>query len=208
MDFINLQTFDFTTPEQSPSEATYTAPLYSVPVQGTRNFQHSVDYQVNYWISQRIAYNKINVGIAAYGRAWKMTSESKSDGYPKVLATNGPAPAGYITKIPGVLTWPEICPMLPNALNRNKSGPHAPLLNVLDPHKDFVTYAFRPADANGEYGMWVSYDDPRIVAQKAAYVRRRHLGGVALYDVSLDDFNGICNGDTFPMLRYIKYMFL
>ncbi|XP_065357097.1 chitinase-like protein Idgf3 [Calliphora vicina] len=203
LDFINLQTFDFTTPELSPSEATYTAPLYSLPVQGNRNVQHSVDYQVNYWLSQRISHNKINVG-----RAWKITTASRTDGYPKILAANGPAPAGYITKLPGIFTWTEICPMLPNALNVNKTGPQAPLLSVLDPHKDFVTYAFRAADANGEYGMWVSYDDPRIAAVKAAYVKRRHLGGIALYDVSLDDFHGLCNGDTFPMLRYIKYTFL
>lgn len=208
LDFINLQTFDFSTPESSPSSATYTSNLYSMPVQGHGIRQHSVDYQVNYWISKRVPHNKLHVGIAAYGRAWKMSTSSNRDGYPNVMATSGPASPSYVTKMPGILTWMEICSLLPNILNANNTGPHAPLQSVLDPHRDYATYAFRPADDNGEYGLWVSYDDPRTAANKAAYVRRRHLGGIALYDVSLDDFNGVCNGDQYPMLRYIKYKFL
>ncbi|TMW43181.1 hypothetical protein DOY81_011740, partial [Sarcophaga bullata] len=83
-----------------------------------------------------------------------MTSSSNRNGYPKVMATEGPAAASYVTKIPGILTWMEICSLLPNLLNVNNTGPHAPLQSVLDPHSDFATYAFRPADANGEYGVW------------------------------------------------------
>jgi len=207
LDMVTLGAFDFLTPERNPEEADYTAPLYE-PILQDRLPHYNVDFQVDHWLAQRAPYEKIHIGVPAYGRAWKMTADSQSDGRPIVKATDGPAPAGPLTKTPGLLNWVEICAMLPNAGNIQNRGATAPIRRVTDPTKRYGTYAFRAADADGEHGMWVSYDDPDVAASKAGYAKSRNLGGISLFDLSMDDFNGQCTGDKYPMLRAIKYRLL
>jgi chitinase len=36
-------------------------------------------------------------------------------------------------------------------------------------------------------GTWVSYDDPRSVAEKVQYVREHGLGGVVIWELGGDD---------------------
>lgn len=66
-------------------------------------------------------------------------------------------------------------------------------------------YAFRLPDENGENGIWVGYEDPDSVGNKAGYVRAKGLGGIALVDVTLDDFRGLCSGEKYPLLRAAKF---
>lgn len=207
VDMINLGTFDFVTPDRNPEEADYTAPLHETFGQN-RLPHYNVIFQVDHWLLQRVPANKINVGITTYGRAWKLTPDSGDSGIPVVPATNGPAPAGPQTKTPGELNWAEICQLLPNPSNTNGKGPNAPMRRVSDPTKKYGTYAFRTPDENGDYGLWVSYEDPDTAASKAQFVRAKNLGGVALFDLTQDDFRGQCTGDRFPMLRAIKYRLL
>lgn len=67
------------------------------------------------------------------------------------------------------------------------------------------TYAFRLPDENHEHGTWVGYEDPDTVGNKAGYVKAKGLGGMAIHDLSLDDFRGLCTGDKYPILRAIKF---
>lgn len=66
-------------------------------------------------------------------------------------------------------------------------------------------YAFRLPDENGENGIWVGYEDPDSVGNKAGYVRAKGLGGVAIVDVTLDDFRGLCTGEKYPLVRAAKF---
>lgn len=66
-------------------------------------------------------------------------------------------------------------------------------------------YAFRLPDENENGGIWVGYEDPDSVGNKAAYAKAKGLGGVAMVDLSLDDFRGLCSGDKYPLLRAAKY---
>ncbi|KAH8404876.1 hypothetical protein KR222_007841 [Zaprionus bogoriensis] len=207
LDLINLATFDFVTPTRNPEEADFSAPLYEAFGQN-RLPHYNVAFQVEHWVQQRVPGHKINVGIATYGRAWKLTADSGSTGEPVVAATSGPAPAGIQTKTEGLLNWAEICQLLPNPSNSNGKNSFSPLKRVLDPTKRYGSYAYRTPDENGEYGMWVSYDDPDTAASKAQYVHAKNFGGVALFDLTLDDFRGQCTGDRYPMLRAIKYRLL
>lgn len=205
LDFVTLAAFDFTTPDRNPEEADYTSPLKAPIMEGNRLPHYNVEFQVDFWTSQRVPQNKINVGVPSYGRAWVMSSDSKIDGFPIIHDTTGAAPAGPETKTAGLLKWSEICQKLANPLNSAKTGADAPLRRVIDPTKKLGVYAFRPADANGEHGIWISYEDLDTASNKARYVKERGLGGVALFDLTLDDFRGTCTGDKFPMLRSIKY---
>jgi len=202
LDFVNLGTFDFYTPERNPDVADITAPLHEM---SDRNPEFNVNYQVQHWLRNNCPASKINVGIAAYGRVWKLTDDSGSTGLPPVQKTENAAPAGPYTMIPGLYSWPEICNLLPNANNAHAKGANAPLAKVGDPTRRFGIYAYRAADKKGENGIWISYDDPDTAAEKTNYVRNLHLGGVALFDLTFDDFRGSCTQDKYPILRAIKY---
>ncbi|EDW77858.1 uncharacterized protein Dwil_GK24711 [Drosophila willistoni] len=201
LDMINLATFDFLTPDRNPEEADYTSPLYEAFGQN-RLGHYNVNFQMEHWLLQRVPAQKLNIGIASYGRAWKLSSESGDTGMPVVQHTKGPALAGLQTKTEGLLNWAEICQMMPNP------GNSKPVRRVLDPTKRYGSYAVRPADSSDENGIWISYDDPDTASSKAQYARAKNLGGVALFDLTLDDFRGQCTGDRFPMLRAIKYRLL
>lgn len=207
---MNLAAFDFTTPFTNPEEADYTAPLYPPPLEGNRQFHYNIDYQVDHWISQRIPNSKLNVGVTSYGRSWKLTKDSNQDGKPIVSGTNGPASGGPQTKTPGLLSWPEICKMLPNPSNLDAKGAMAPLQRIGQFTRKYGTYAYRPPikENNNDDGIWVSYEDPDSVASKAAYVRNRNLGGIALFDLTMDDLHGQCTGEKFSILKAIKYRLL
>jgi len=81
----------------------------------------------------------------------------------------------------------------------------APLRKVTDLTQKYGNYALRPADDNGDFGVWLSFDDPDFAGIKAVYAKSKGLGGIALFDLSYDDFRGLCTGQKYPILRSIKY---
>lgn len=117
-----------------------------------------------------------------------------------------PGPEGVQSKEPGRLNWPEICAKLPNPSNANLKGDLAPVRKVGDPTKRYGNYAYRLPDADGHFGLWVSYEDADTAAIKTTYALSKNLGGVCLHDISSDDFRGTCSGEKFPLLRAIKYL--
>ncbi|XP_073826298.1 imaginal disc growth factor 2 [Musca autumnalis] len=204
-DLINIAAFDFLTPERNPEEADYTAPLYELYDQN-RLGHYNADFQMAYWLHNQCPPKKLILGMATYGRAWKLTSDSSaSGGAPVVPKTEGAAEAGMQSQTPGLLSWPEICAKLPNPSNAFLKGADAPLTRVSDPTKRYGTYAFRLADGDGNHGIWISYEDPETAANKASYVHAKGLGGLSMFDLSYDDFRGLCNGDKYPLLRAAKY---
>lgn len=73
-----------------------------------------------------------------------------------------------------------------------------------DPSKRLGSYAYRLPKKSDDTGLWVGYEDTESAAYKAAYVKNKGLGGVAIFDLSLDDPRGVCDGHTFPILRAAK----
>ncbi|ALC48324.1 Idgf4 [Drosophila busckii] len=203
LDFVNLHAYDFQTPVRNPEVADFPAPIFEL---NERNHESNVNYQVQYWLNNHAPASKLNVGIPTYGRAWKLTKDSGLTGLPPVAETDNVAPAGLQTQTPGFLSWPEVCAKLPNQANQHLKGADGPLRKVGDPTKRFGSYAYRSADDKNENGVWVGYEDPDSAAIKAAYVKSKGLGGVALMDLSFDDFRGGCTGnEKYPILRAIKY---
>ncbi|KAH8272923.1 hypothetical protein KR018_010965, partial [Drosophila ironensis] len=201
VDFVNLGTYDFQTPERDPKVGDLPAPLYAMY---DRDPSHNVHHQVQYWLNQTsgTTAHKLHIGVTSYGRAWTMSRNSGITGYPPIPEADGAAPGGRQTVTPGLLSWPETCELLQQQ-PQNRGDPH--LRKVGDPTKRFGIYAYRAADDKGENGLWIAYEDPATAAIKAGYVQAQGLGGVAFHDISMDDFRGQCAGEKFPILRSIKY---
>lgn len=200
LDFINLAAFDFLTPQRNPEEADYTASIHFLD-ENNRLPHLNAEFQINYWIMHQCPPQKLHLGIATYGRAWKLTPNSGLSGLPVVPDTDGSAQQSH----QGMFSWPEICAKLSRNNTGEYRGKKAPLRKVTDLTQKYGNYALRPADENGEYGLWVSFDDPDFAGIKAAYAKSRNLGGVALFDLSNDDFLGLCTGEKFPIVRSAKY---
>lgn len=202
VDLINLGAYDFQTWPRNPYEADYPAPIYEL---NERNPNNNINAQVNLWTAPSTDRSKINVCIPTHGRSWALAAESTKSGVPPIFEVEYPGPDGLQTKEPGFYSWPEVCSKLPNPSNQHLRGEQQPLRKVGDPTKRFGNYAYRLPNSNGQYGLWVGYEDPETAANKAEYVQKNRLGGVCIYDLSNDDFRGSCTGDKFPILRAAKY---
>lgn len=202
-EYINLFAFDFLTPERNPEEADYTAPIYLKDEQN-RLPHYNIDFQVHYWINNGCPSNKLNLGIATYARTWKMTTDSGLAGMPVVAATDGAAEAGLLSKKDGLLSWPEVCAKITISTEGDFRGAKAPVRKVIDLEHKYGNYAYRAADDQNEHGIWISFDDPDFAGIKTEYAKQMGLGGMALYDISYDDFRGLCTGAKYPILRIVK----
>ncbi|XP_019767107.1 chitinase-like protein Idgf4 isoform X1 [Dendroctonus ponderosae] len=220
VDFVTVQAFDYRNPARNPKELDYPGPLYELPVVDEgRKFDENADYQIRYWLNQGLPANKLLLGIPTYGRAWKLNEDSGFTGVPPVAADGAADPGPYSNEA-GLLSYPEICNKIANQ-KEIKAGYLGKLRKVNDPTKRyeeenrywnvsdvtkrFGTYAYRLPDQNGENGIWVGFEDPDTVGNKAAYAKAKGLGGIAVLDITLDDFRGTCVSDNFPLLRAAKY---
>lgn len=158
-----------------------------------------------YWLAQHAPASKLIVAIPTFGRTWKLEDGSTQTGVPPVLDIEAPGAQGIYSKEPGLLSYSEICSILPNPSNNNLKGENAPLRKVNDPSKRFGAYAYRLPDTDGNFGIWVGYEDPDMAATKAGYVRDKGLGGISINDLSHDDFRGTCTADKYPILRAAKF---
>ncbi|XP_034943964.1 chitinase-like protein Idgf4 [Chelonus insularis] len=194
LDAVHLMTFDQVTPERNPKEADFPAPIYE---SYNRVPQDNVDASVRYWLEHGTPGGKIVVGIPAFARTWKLTSDSAISGVPPIV-TDGPGAEGPHTTTPGLLSYGEVCARLTeSSVGR--------LRRVGDPSKKYGSYAYQPYNSDtGADGIWVGYEDPDTAGNKASYAKAKGLGGVAIYDLSTDDFRGTCTGDKFPIVRAAK----
>ncbi|XP_075161805.1 chitinase-like protein Idgf3 [Haematobia irritans] len=194
VDLVNLAAFDFSTPHRTPKVADYLAPLKAPPKNKVRNPQANVDSQIQYWLSQGANSKQLILGIPAYGRTWQIKKVLKSDRFPIVSSLDGPASGDSGTHKRGLWSWSEVCKNVKT------------MTNVED--KTFGNYAYRGMEIKGANGLMVTYENVASVTEKASHAQNRGLGGMALFDLSLDDFRGECTGDKFPLLKTIRYKLL
>jgi GH18 family chitinase len=202
-DIIQLATYDFQTPARNPHEADFPSPIYEL---NERLPQNNINFQVQHWLANSIPASKLLICIPAFGRTWKLETDSTQTGVPPILETEESGPEGVQSKEAGRLNWPETCAKLPNPSNANLKGDLSPLRKVSDPTKRFGNYAYRLPDSDGNYGLWVGYEDADTAATKTSFALSKNLGGVCIHDLSSDDFRGACSGEKFPILRAIKYL--
>ncbi|XP_077486414.1 oviduct-specific glycoprotein-like [Amblyomma americanum] len=85
-----------------------------------------------------------------------------------------PGLEGPLTGKPGLLAYFEVCAMLKNSVWSEVNS----------------TELDNPVVVKDDEG--VSYENADSVRQKAAFVRNHYLGGIMLWDVTSDDYRGVC----------------
>ena len=178
LDFINLMTYDFHGSSWEPTLADHHSPLRKRPGETTNL---NSDYSVNYWISKGLPASKINMGVPLYGQSWTLTSNTI---VPPAHASGG-APAGPFTGEAGTLAYYEIC----NSVHT------AGWQVVQDPTQAIGPYAVSPTSPK----YWVGYDDPAMATTKSNYALSKGLGGIMVWDISMDDFHNSCAAGTNPV---------
>lgn len=180
--FINLMAYDMHG-SWEPDTADHHAPLYSRPMDGDNN----IDYVINYLLQQGFSADKINLGIPIYGRSWTLASNSNVQ--PPCSAAGVGLP-GEFTEEEGILAYFEIC----SAIQKGD------WIKVQDPQKKIGPYAYSTSDPV----QWVGYDDVDFVQIKSNYIISKRLGGAMVWDIAMDDFNGICGDGKNPIQTTIN----
>lgn len=158
------------------------APLYKRSWDTTNLW---VDFTVSYWISKGATPSKLVLGIPLYGHAWTLSSSATTP--PVAGASVGIA--GPYTQQAGSLAYYEICTAMKNG----------GWTVVTDP-----TLAVGPFTYSLSLKQWLGYDDANMAAYKTTYALSKGLGGVMVWDVSMDDFRNTCSGGVNPLITAIS----
>jgi chitinase len=167
----------------------HNAPLYSRNNEVGAAKYLNIDWAVNYWLNNGCPKEKLVIGLANYGRVFKVKDQSKTE--PGSL-NNGTGTAGKYTREAGFLSYYEICEKL------NKEG-----WKRYWSLEQKVPYAYGK-NREGHF-EWVAFDDEMSLRIKAAYIVRKNLAGVMFWAIDLDDFNGVCNqGKKYPLIKSVR----
>ena len=188
--------FDQITPERNPETADFPAPIYD-------SFDHvpedNVDFQARFWLENGTPGEKIIVGIPTYAHTWRITSKNQVAGKPPVV-TEGPGAEGPHTRIPGLLSYGEVCSRFTEDFANSPK-----VSRVVDDTKKYGNYGYLSYNPTTKTdGIWIGHEDPESAATKALYVKTKGLGGIAIFDLSYDDYKGTCTGDKFPIVRAVR----
>jgi chitinase len=161
LDFINLMTYDMGTTFSSVS--TFNAPLREVgddPLDPQLRRWNSVAGAVDYYREQGVPAGKLVLGVPFYGRGFRVSSDAGDGLY---QAYSAPYHAG---------DWRVIREKL-----------------LADPQweQHWHPVAETPWLFHRGDRVFVSYEDPRSIAIRAAYARDRGLRGVFMWELTGDD---------------------
>lgn len=189
VDFLTVDGYDYAgAADQQSNEQ---SPLYDSVENPLHGLGFSIDETVKAYLKAGVPAAKYTMGLPAYGVGWAGVANVKHGLY------QGTAGAAPVLRGDGT------------GLCRNLSGTNNPAGcdSLLTP--GFVTYATiqNLVDKNGFVywydsarveatvynpftGSFYSYDDPKSVAAKTAYIKKHKLGGVYVWALNHDDAEG------------------
>jgi len=180
VDFYNLMTYDYHGSWET--QADHHAPLYKRLWDKT-NFW--VDDTVSYWMSKGATSSKLILGIPTYGRSWTLSTSVTPPPAPDACAGT----AGQYTAQTGFLAYYEICSAI-------QSGGWTVVTN---PGLLMGPYSYSLSTK-----QWVGYDDVNMAIHKTSYALSKGLGGVMVWDMSMDDFHNTCSAGVNPLMTAIS----
>ncbi|XP_032898115.1 chitinase-3-like protein 2 [Amblyraja radiata] len=187
LDFMSVMCYDF-----AGGWNTFTAhhsPLF-VGSKDRWDFLYYNAYEtVTYYLNKGAPRDKLLVGIATYGRSFKLASTSNNQ---LGAATAGGAPAAPITKTTGFMAYYEVIKCICDLLEGGER-------HWIEDQK--VPYAVK-----GD--VWVGYDDKQSVISKIEWVRQQKFAGAFVWTIDFDDVKNHCKQGSHPLVQTIRREFL
>jgi len=178
LDQINLMTYDVHGGWEDRTG--HNAPLYATAEdEALAGYPLSVSWAVDYWIKLGASPSQLTIGLATYGRGWKLADSSQT-GFNAPAA--GKAAPGVSTKEAGYLSYYEV---------EDKIAGGATVTYDTDREGPYIV-------SNGE---WFGYDNQRSFCTKIAFGKSRGLAGSMIWALDLDDFAGRYGKGDYPLVR-------
>ncbi|KAG1661587.1 putative chitinase 10 [Nymphon striatum] len=181
LDIMNLMSYDYH--GQWESVVGHNSPLLPLHSASGIEKKLTVDFSASELVKLGASKEKILVGMPTYGRTFTLKNRNSTDIGAEAV---GGGRKGRFTNETGFLSFPEICTML-----KTKGT-----VLVWD-DEQMVPYAYNK-------DQWVGFDDQRSLKKKMQWLKRNGYGGVMVWSIDMDDFQGSCTGDTFPLMNSIK----
>ncbi|XP_078695717.1 chitotriosidase-1-like [Branchiostoma floridae x Branchiostoma belcheri] len=180
LDFINLMTYDLHGSWEAVTGLN--SPLYPAAEESGYNRKLNQQAAVQVWRAGGAPAEKLNLGIALYGRSFTLSSGDTGLRAP----TSGGGTAAQYTQEAGYISYYEICSMLSAGATRVFDG------------EQKAPYAYTG-------NQWVGYDDEESIGHKIDFLKQEGLGGSMVWAVDLDDFSGqFCQQGRYPLINLIK----
>jgi GH18 family chitinase/glycerophosphoryl diester phosphodiesterase len=178
LDYADIMTYDFHGAFEVNGPTNFQAPLFETTLDPSFGTGFTVDSAVNSWINGGFPANKLNLGVAFYGRGWTGVPDNGAHGlYQSVNGATAPFP---FSQAPGEAFYKEL----------ESAG-------VLANHTYFdeTSGSAWVYDGTNFYGLEVPYS----LQYKLAYINKMGLGGVMMFSLEDDDSSSsLFNAATGP----------
>ncbi|ORX42981.1 glycoside hydrolase [Piromyces finnis] len=169
INWFNIMTYDFAGSWNKYSG--HGSPLYSPT--NDLNHQKSCDISINSYLNEGIPSNKLVLGVAFSGQAWKVQS-SANNGFNQKGTTNTEGQPGNTEGI-----WTYMALREQNILVSKKMT-SKPWFRTW--HSD----AKSPSLFNPYTMQYISYNDKDSMCERIAYVKMKNLAGVMMWEIGQD----------------------
>jgi len=194
-DFVNVMDYDYHGAWDNFTG--HNTPLYGrheEDIEGHPGHGFNLNDTINYYISEGMPREKINVGLATFGHGFVLPEGSEETGlFCPAVSGN---PKGPYTGTVGFWGYYEIL----QAFNNDT----LPWLPGATPH-GWTTVVdgcvLAPYSYNGPY--WIGYDDVDSIRLKAQWINSMNLGGAMVWSIESDDFAGDY-GNKYPIISEVK----
>lgn len=185
VDFANIMTYDFHYYTKFTPFTGFNSPLYARSTEELFMATFNINYTIHMYQSKGLHRNKIVVGIPTYGHSFKLVN-AENPGVGSPAAGFGDLGGG------GFVDYPLVC---------DYRAEHARDVTLRFDVESRVPYLYRGSE-------WLSYDSPRSVMDKAAFVKDNKLRGAMIYSLNADDYRGRCASApdpsaAFPLARSV-----
>lgn len=180
LDWISVMAYDYH--GQWDEVTGHVAPMYEHPDDIDKTF--NANFSIQYWVQKGANPRKLIMGMPMYGQSFTLASAKNNSLNSRAY---GGGEAGESTRARGFLGYYEICDRI--------------LHKGWDVEFD-VKGRMGPYARRGN--QWVSFDDQAMIKHKSQYVYYNNLGGAMIWALDLDDFKGVCDCGTYPLLKAIN----
>ena len=177
VDYINMMSYDL----NNPDKTTHVSSAYSSS--NDKGFGFSCDYGVNLFTSRGLDKNKIILGVAGYGKAYKVTNDTSSSKYPLLGCS---AKLTALDGIPGSFASGTV--FLNGVEVLIKSGKYKQITEYNSSGKIVGFYLYNEAEK-----IFVTYDSKEAIIAKYEYAKANEGMGIMCWAYTEDTADSYVN---------------